>query len=266
MKRATFLAVAAALLAAIVPAGTSAFQAPKVTKMRLAVEITGIHLVDWHYQSSDELKAENPWVVGSGTQTLGFSSPKPLIYKAIAIDGKTPGGTALEPLTLLQLSAKPLKGSLRRKGSWRYNDPPPCGEGQCDGSGGAPIVRPKPSCPAKRREVPAGLEVSNPGGKGQRVLTVGFGLVSLNDVWSQCPPDMDGAKNSLALGQPRAVFLRGGVERISKLRRGAKLTLKGSAELGRGLTGESKTCPEMSGKGLKECAVTDVTVEVTRLR
>lgn len=262
MKRAIFLAVA--VLAAALPASAGAFAHPTVTTMRLAVEITGIHVVDWHYQSTDDLSAE-AWTVGSGTQTLGFSTPKPLPYRAIVTRGKLPGGGSLPPLQLQPLATKPLKGSLRRSGSFRHKEPAPCGEGQC--SGAAPTVRvEKGSCPAKRRPVKTYLEMTHPG-DGAEVLATTFGVVDVESAWSNCPPDVGGSRNNLTLANPRAVFLPNGIERIAKLRRGAKLTLKGSWERGAGESGETKQfAKKLTGKGMNQCAVTDVTVEITRLR
>jgi hypothetical protein len=167
----------------------------------------------------------------------------------------------LQPLS----SPRPLKGSLRRAGSLRYKSPPPCGEGQC--SGGASIIRTeKGSCPAKRPGVPIDLEMSKPGG-GAEQLTVGFGVVDAESPWSNCPPDVGGSRNNLTLANPRAVLLRDGPGRIASLRRGGKLTLKGSWERGATDGGESPKCEKrLAGEGMRQCAVTDVTVEVTRLR
>lgn len=265
MKRATLIVALAALLAAALPALARAYTPPQVTTMRLAVEITGIHLVDWHYQSTADLASAESWTVGSGAQTLGFQTPKPLPYRAIISRGRLPGGQPLEPLQLQPLSAKRLPGSLRRRGSFRYRQPPPCGEGQCSGS--APVVRvARGSCPALKRQLPVGLEVTRPGG-GAPALTVTFSAADLESPWANCAPDLDGSRNNLSLAQPRAVFLAKGVDRIAQLRRGGKLTLKGSVQLGAGDGRETKDrCPPLSGAGMKQCAVTDVTVEVTRVR
>ena len=72
-------------------------------------------------------------------------------------------------------------------------------------------------------------------------------------------------KRPLRLAQPRAVLLPGALARITKLRRGGSLTLKGSAELGAADGTEAKACPKLAGAGMRECATTDVTVEVKRL-
>ena len=51
------------------------------------------------------------------------------------------------------------------------------------------------------------------------------------------------------------------------LRRGQRITLKGSSELGYDGSKEREGCTRPSGRNAyAECAVTDVTVEVRRLR
>lgn len=248
----------------LLPAGASAL--PKVTTMKLAVEVTGVHLDDWHFQDEGFPDPERVWAVGSGTQTLAFSTPKPVLYNATVISGTIPGGASAPPLSLAKLSSAPLKGSLRRTAKWRTNDGNPCDtEGKCNPSEIAKPTHQKPSCPALRRGVPLTLETSSPGG-GAEVLTVGFLPVSgLSAPWPNCPPDIDGITRPLRLAQPRAVLIPGGIARISKLRRGGSLTLKGSAGLGAADGTESKACPKLAGIGLQECATTDVTVEVKRL-
>lgn len=260
MKRAIVLAAGVALLAALAPAGAAAFTPPKVTMMKLAVEITGIHVVDWHYQSTETLDPEEPWQVGSGTQTLGFSTPKPVIYGARLISGNVPGGNP-EPFALTGRSFGKMKSSLRRRATWRYNDGNPCGGEGCPQV--PPSTHPKPSCPAKRADLSATLELVGP--KRDR-LNLGFTALKVKNPWTNCPPDVDGARDRLSLAQPGAITLPAGIARLSKLRRGGKLTLKGSAEIGSDDRSESRKCPPMSGQGMRQCAVTEVTVEVTRLR
>jgi hypothetical protein len=283
MSRFTTLLIAAAIaLATAVPATAAAgsagprtpdaaarFAPPRVTSMRLAVEITGIHVVDWHLQEEGFPDPSRAWVAGKGTQTLGFSAPRPVVYLATAASGTTPDGTPLSPLAVVPLHEKPEKGSLRRRASWRHSDGPSCdSEGHCEDPVLVPPLHQTPSCPAKRLPVPVKLEVTGPAGAPVRnALTVSFASLGLDGLWNACPPDIDGAVRPLALAQPHAVTIPGGVGSIARLHRGQKVTLKGSYQ--RGITdrsAESRTCPRLGGIGQQECAVTDVTVEVTRLR
>lgn len=261
-------AVAAIVAVAAFPTAAGAFQAPKVTTMKLAVEITGVHLDDWHYQDEAFPDPERVWAIGGGAQTLGFSTPKPVPYNAIAMSGSVPGGVRLKPLVLSKLGFEPMKGSLRRSAKWRTNDGNPCDtEGSCDASAFEKPKHEKPSCPALRRDVGATLEVSRPGGVGPEVLAVGFLPVpDLAAPWKSCPPDIDGITRPLRLTQPRAVLIPSGVARIAGLRRGGSVTLKGSAELGYADGSEASKCPQLVGVGMRECGTTDVTVEVRRVR
>jgi hypothetical protein len=236
--------------------------------MTLAVELTGIHVDRWHYQGEGFPDPDASWAIGSGTQTLGFSTPRPLRYRAVVASGEVPGGGTLPPLQLQPLAAGGLlKGSLRRRAGWRYHDAEACDrEGGCEDAVLVPPVHLPPSCPAKRVPVPAQVGVERRAGSGLSVLSAKFEPLPLEGLWPNCPPDVDGARRPLALAQPASLGFAGAVARLRRLRPGEGATLK--AHLTRGAADGSATasCPPPGGPGLRECAVTDLTLEVTRLR
>jgi hypothetical protein len=240
-----------------------------IQHMTLAVEITGLHQDRWHLQEDGYPDANRIWYAGKGAQTLGFSTPKPVTYQAIAMSGSIPGGTRLSPLSMTHIGSKPLRGSLRRRTqSWQYSDGNPCDrEGGCEVNELIPPVHLPASCPERRLGVPANLETATSAGGRLAVLQVSFSPLTLEGLWPQCPPDMDVVKRPLTLAQPHTVALAGGIRAIGHLAKGESVTLKGAFRRG-GSTQSSETasCPAPSGVGLQECAVTDVTVEVKRLR
>lgn len=245
------------------------FSLPRVKQMTLAVEITGLHQVRWHLQDEGYPDPKRIWYSGKGSQTLGFSTPKPVTYRAAAMSGTTPDGTRLTPLALTPSAVKPMKGSLRRKYSgWQFSDGDPCDrEGGCEVNQLIPPLHHNPSCPERRLGVPATLETgATPDGK-LSVLQVSFSPLSLEGLWPECPPDMDGVSRPLTLAQPHTVALAGGIKAIAHLAKGQSVTLKGAFRRGASdASGETASCPTLSGAGKQECAVTDVTVEVKRLR
>jgi hypothetical protein len=221
--------------------------------MKLAVEITGVHLDDWHYQDEAFPDPERVWATGGGTQTLGFPIPKPVPYNAIAMSGSVPGGVRLKPLVLSKLGFKPMKGSLRRSGKWRTNDGNPRDtEGSCDAPPSkSPGTR---SRRARRCGATSGRrsKSASRAGVGPEFLTVGFLPVpDLAAPWKSCPPDIDGITRPLRLTQPRAVLIPSGIGRVAALRRGGSVTLKGSAELGYAEGSEAKRCPQLAGVGMR---------------
>lgn len=265
------IVVAAAVTALAAAPAAHAAAGFKAKRMTLSVELTGIHVVDWHVQDPNYPDPLTSWVVGKGTQTLGFSTRRPVRFKATAFSGRVPGGQSLPALVLQpQAAPRPLKGSLRRKGSWKYNDDSICDrEGGCDDSVLVPPVHLPASCPARTVQVPAVVDVSASGGNpASQMLFAKFnGPLQLDGLWSNCPPDMDAVKRPLALAQPPATLSFGrGAKRVARMRRGSTLTLKTQVERGATDGVISGSCPKLAGPGQQECAVTDLTLEIKRVR
>ena len=251
--RLTTLAAAAAALG--LATGAGAQSVPTVSRVDLEVDVTGIHVDRWHFADDGYPDAGRTWVEGKGTQTLGLSTRRPVRFHAMLVGGR---------LLLVPTAApKPLNGSLRRTQQWHHNDVEQCDrEGGCDGEVPVVPLHVKPNCPAKRVDVPASVQVT-PSAGGH--LKVTFGAMKL-DLWSNCPPDIEGIRRPLTLAQPLLLDFGAVAHRVGRLGRGETLTLKHSHQMGAtdGLLASS--CPALSGTGMHECAVTDITVEVTRVR
>lgn len=278
MARFPTLLIAALLAACLIAPGATAaphdqasaqrFSVPRLKQMTLAVEVSGRHRDRWHLQDDGYPDPNRIWYSGRGAQTLGFSTAKPVTYRATAMSGSTPDGTRLAPLVLTRVSSQPLRGSLGRKFSaWDFGDGNPCDrEGGCEENTLIPPLHHKPDCPEKRLDVPATLETgATADGKLSR-LQVSFAPLSLEGLWAECPPDMEGIGRPLSLAQPHTVALAGGVHAIIHLGVGDSVTLEGAFRRGASAaSGEAASCPTLSGVGQQECAVTSVTVKVKRL-
>ncbi len=238
---------------------------PQIRSLRLAVEITGLNVVDWHREDEGFPDPDRVWIQGEGSQTLGFSTPKPIVYLATTFSGTLPSDAPVSPLALVPLhAATPLKGSLRRHGSWHHGDGV-----LCDREGGCPegVVVPlhqKPNCPARRLPVAAVLATTGAGGRARDQVVLKSETTIPAGLWKNCPPDMEGERGEL-LGLPDQLVIPGAVRRISHLAKGRKVTLKAQLERGAADGAEAASCPPFTGVGFQQCAVTDVIVEVTRV-
>lgn len=261
------LACGAALAAAA--AATPAQAAPGDAVLQ--VEITGIHVVDWTYVTGGYPDECQGWTKGSGTQTTGIRTVAPIRYDLFDIGF----GKLLSPDT----RKARFKASAERSADWTEHRTPmtsactPCGPlseyGKCEEPGPdvAPLFvcrRQTPEAMAMLQMIPAGTEMED-------------GVVSLADVlvvtstaspsWTHCPPDFDGSPISMHAEQPLEVRIVGAkVQRLMNMRKGQKLTLKGDAERGFDGSREAETCKGAAGQAYHECAVTDMTVEVRRVR
>lgn len=265
-------------------------RAADTVKMQFAVEVTGIHVVDWVHDpgTTDTCKA---WSKGSGTQTTGFSTKRPVRYTGMKIVGKLPEIMRNAPrFTLLGFGrTSDFKATVERKGDWEEHLIPnqrpcvPCGPlseyGEC---GDAPLP-PAPLFSCGRRDIKAAganlaFVAKGSDDDGPVALTDALRVdlaASSDGLFPHCPPELaDGTGRELQQPDPREVsFVGAKVRKLQSLRVGQKITLKDSSEAG--YVSESEKAPReldacssatLSGPGYRECAITDVTVEVRRTR
>lgn len=276
--------VAALVLAATALALPAAASAGTVTK-RYAVEITGIHQVDWTYQSGATRDECADWSAGAGSQTTGFSTRRPVRYTATRTTGPRPKGFP----KVLWAPAREERAKItvaREVSDWNDHLAPgrcsPCElEGGCSGPAADRPQPPAPATDCRRRSLP-GQTLSTwfdtghgPGVDGDPlvgalgpVLQVQL-IAAVGDAYDRCYPDLH---EDLQLRTPDALPVTvTGAGRVLKLRPGRTITLKGSREKSVRIIGgvrDVKTsCPkQLGGEGYGECAVTDVSIEIRRLR
>jgi hypothetical protein len=262
------LALAGALVA---PALAQAAATPEY-----AVEVTGIHVVDWELRSEGYPAECKAWTHGRGTQTLGIRTTKAPRYMLLTIPGQ---GVLFSPST-----AGRFAGAAQREVTvWKDHGVPqtaactPCGPlseyGKCDESADGDLLAPLFDC--RTRKSPgtavlslalAGQQVSPDGPAAlANTLTVTTGVAA---DYPNCPPTVTGTGPGLKAAQPTDVSIVGAqVQRLLRLRPGQKLTLKGSEERGHAAGQESRSCSAPAATaGYSECAVTEITVEIRRLK
>ena len=276
------LGAVVALATLLAPSGAHAAKG----EMKLAVEVTGIHVVDWSNRGKDAPNPCKAWIKGAGSKTIGFSTRRPVRYTAFS----TPRiGDVRPQFVLLGGTNARYRATVARKGDWVENTIPqtaqctPCGPlseyGECQAAD-TPIA---PLWDCRRKQVAKPTALLTFVGAGQNDGEVASLVDRLNvqmtaptgGLYPHCPPELaDGTGRELHTPDPLAVDILGAAaRRLTKLRPGRKITLKGDAERGYveadGVPSrELKTCSDatLAGTGYRECAVTDVTVEVRRLR
>jgi hypothetical protein len=276
------------LVLVALPGGARAADQPK----RYSVDVTGIHHVDWAYEDAGAGAECGNWSRGSGSQTIGFSHTRPDRYTLTALPKAMRKYLPKEAPAKLWVPARlgMAKVALQREvEGWTDHLAPgrctPCEqEGGCDGPAPDPIPPPAPptDCPRRSQKSPIAVNFY-PDGK---IPVDDDGLVApledrhpafavepglkVGDGYARCYPDLHRLK--LQTGDPFRVSLQP-VSRILGLRAGGSVTLKASAQHytvtppGGGKATQAIRCPAaLAGPGLRDCAVTDVTVVVRRLR
>lgn len=289
----TFLLAALMLAAtALGAAAAPAAQALTTTDMTFRVEITGIHDVQWSYKSLGWPDRCKSWTDGSGTQTIGISTRRPMTFRATRFDGRLPRAMKDVPrFTLLGPFGRPrYRATVERQGDWREHVRPstpectPCGPlseyGQCEGEQ-APFVplqrcgrHDLPEATTSVELVPAGTADAD----DELLVSLGDAVkvelrTSLSGLFAQCAPNVQGGR-SLAQPEPLPLAVGGAkVRALKTLRVGRTLTLRASAQkalLQVPEVGESR--PEacsprtLAGDGYRECATTEATIEIRRTR
>ncbi|ADB49859.1 hypothetical protein [Conexibacter woesei] len=262
------LAASAIALAALTAPSAHAASTPTYT-----VDVTGIHVVDWRYQTDnypDECKA---WVKGSGTATLGIRTTKPARYMLLAFPGMAP--------QLLMSKLGRYAGVAQRTASdWEDHAIPqtsactPCGPlseyGECSEPG--PPLAPLHDCRRRNGIASAAVSLIEAGKSRERngpaalvdALRVDTSVVAR---FPSCPPTQLTEGPGMRSENAREVSIVGPkVRRIRRLARGQKITLHGSVERSFAGGRETQRCSKPAGgAGYSECAVTDVTVEIKRV-
>jgi hypothetical protein len=261
------LAAAGALVA---PALAQAASTPEY-----AVEVTGIHVVDWELRGEGYPAECKAWVHGRGTETLGVRTTTAARYMLLTIPGAG-------PMFSMSKAGRYAGSAQRELQEWKDHAVPqtsactPCGPlseyGTCDADGAGDLLAPLFDCRARKGVGGAVVSLAlagQPIGEDEPVALTDTVRVatSVGATFPNCPPTQNGGPG-LKAEQPTEVSIVGAqVKRLLRLRRGQKLTLKGSEERGfaAGKTSQSCSAPAAT-VGYSECAVTDTTVEIRRLR
>jgi hypothetical protein len=265
MNTLTKLILAAALAAAaLVPVGVASAGPPKVEFTRYKVEVTGIVIDDWHYQSRGWGTGEGG-ARGAGTETIGFSTRRPVRFLGVVQSGSVRGfklgNFSIAPLGRLQ----PLRGSIVRTGSYRTDDGMPVCEGgpqYCPDEGPGP--QPSFQCPRLKRKLPYRLGADT---DAEETVKLRLEIDLPSRPYADCHPDHDHGSNTLLADSPIDWYWYANA--LKYLERGERDTYRVDRELF--LNGDSepkRRCPKSwdSGVGFKQCVVYDYTVEIRRIR
>jgi hypothetical protein len=269
---ATLLAVAGLALGGTVSAASAApFRSAQKT---LTVEVTGIHVLDWHRQSDGYGEPDREWSEERGTETYGIRTPRPLRYDATTFSGRPPGGLELPPIVLSPGGATELRGVVQRRLVKRWNEIGYCGGeyGECTGQERTGVQSTSRRCGPTSVRQGVTFDSTAPSGRpdAREIL---LGLPTANAVFDACER-VGGAHGGSLADQlpPDKLFLPGALHRIRRLGRGGKATFRASFERGwragalNPAIEDLERCPQLTGPGLQGCAIAELTIEVTRAR
>lgn len=273
--RTRLLAAIAALPLLLLCIGAGPAQALRSNRALLAVEVTGIHVLDWHSQSEGFQDPTREWDDERGTQTYGFSAAKPLRYEATTFSD-VPRGMDLPPLLLRPLGAgvPRLRGSVSRSIDERRNLIARCGGelGPCTGQERSGVESRRWRCGPKRVPQTLEFDVTAPSGRPDERIVL-LGLPPASPVYDACRAQGGQTPGAVGDSFPRSDWVvPGAVRRLRALRRGQRVSFRleheygWASEFAGGLPRTLRRCPPRSGEGHQGCVVTDVTVEVTRVR
>jgi len=238
----------------------------KISKSTYKVEVTGIHVYDWHEQSLSYPNSGDPWTTERGTVTYGFSTPKPYRFNGMKVTGDAPG-----PVKLPGFQWTPAIGTtgFRFKAAYqqnyvnRHNVPLSCGGelGPCTGNEKSGVETTAKKCRKLNQRAPFRLDYDSEG-KNPNVSLVLESDPSMDDFCGSSYPAMNSVTN---LPKFR---LNTGLDDIAAMKKGEHREWNGKKELGRtsAYAHDLKKCPPMSGSGSQQCWTTEVKLEITRVK
>lgn len=248
-----------------------AFSSVANAKLRLVeskykVELNGIHVHDWYEQDEPFPATDRVWETERGTITSGFTTKRPVIFKGTRYIGKVPG-VELPEFTFHPMSEMVTKADNAAKVTAKKNWVPECGGelGECDGSEKSGVETTNRKCRKANAKLPFRLEHGE--GRNAR-LDLSFGFHPSNRDFCGKKFEFFNSVDRL----PEKMGLGRGLELISKMKKGQTRTWKGSKETGEtfdfrfGVPKTVKKCPAMSGTGIRRCWITDMRIDITRIR
>ena len=238
----------------------------KVVKTQYRVELTGIHVHDWHEQSSDYGQSNRAWTQEKGTIIHGFHTKgRGVLFRGMEFKGKLPPQLRGIPMQLTPVGRPVAKANSRQKITIKRNRLPDCGGelGECTGNEPRGVKTTSKQCSNPNARRPFSFEYDK---KKPLKLTFPFEAGDYDFCGRKYP------YYSSISELPRGLRVYGGIERIAGMKRGERETMKFSREIGEVVPPDSydvkvvKKCPSMSGPGIKRCWTTDLTYEIVRLK
>lgn len=248
-------------------AGSLAQGQVKLVKSLYRVELTGIHLHDWHSQSAEYPRSDREWSTETGTITSGFHTRgKGILFRGMQYKGRNlPPALAKIPFQFYPLQGAVAKAHNRHRITIKRNLIPACGGelGECTGNEPRGVKTTSKKCGKPNARRPFALDYDE-----RSPLMLEFPFDQSN--YSFCGKDYPYFASITDM--PSKLRVYGGTDRIAGMKRGQRETMKFSKESGEVVPPDSnevrvvKKCPPMSGPGTQRCWTTDITYEITRIR
>lgn len=238
----------------------------KLEKSLYRVELTGIHVHDWYGQSDGYPRSDREWWTEKGEIISGFHTRgKGILFRGMQYTGNVPPGLDEIPFQFYPLQGTVAKAHNRQKITIKRNLIPACGGelGECSGNEPKGIKTTSRKCSKPNARRPFSLDYSD-----LAPLVMEFPFDPSDAQF--CGKDYPYFASIREMPKRLRVF--GGIDRIAKMKRGQKETMKFSKEHGEIVPPDSseiqrvKKCPAMSGRGTKRCWTTDITYTIRRIK
>ncbi|MDQ2699912.1 MAG: hypothetical protein M3Y23_01140, partial [Actinomycetota bacterium] len=262
------LAIVAVLFTGLAVTSVASSEDFKILRSKYKVEVTGLYENTWQGQTSGYPRSDTPWSQEKGKVTAGFRTVKPWTFVGSKFQGDLPGPTKLPKFQLMAAAPTVTKSKNRAQFKRKINYVAMCGGelGECDGTEKSGVESTSRSC-QKPGRVPLDFDFDADGFKP--LITVGFGFHQSMDTF--CGKKYPGENSITDLKKP--FRMKNGVDEIAGLEKGEKMVRVGSREQG-WIGGDGhpdgarhvKQCPQMSGVGSRQCWVTDIRIEVKRVK
>ena len=224
---------------------------------------------DWQGQTAGFPESNQPWSTETGNITAGFRSQGGWIFRGTKFKGDLPGKTPLPKFQFFPSRATITKSNNRASYKRKINYVPQCGGelGECSGDEKSGIESTSRNCKRPNSRIP--IEFVYDKGGFTPVIKVVFGSHrSMNDF---CGPKYGGEASIDQL--PKTLKIPRALDDIAELERGQQIVRTTTVE--RGWVGGDghpdgarnlKKCPAMSGVGSRQCWITDIRVEIKRIK
>jgi hypothetical protein len=239
----------------------------RVVESKYRVELNGLYVHDWHDEEAEYPDPDEVWTTERGTITSGFSTGKGIVFKGTKFVGEAPRGIDLPEFQFYPVGRLVAKAHNTQKVVEKQNFVPSCGGelGECTGAEKSGVETISKKCRKPNAKLPFELDFER---RSRADLSFGF-HPSNHDFCGEKFPFFDSVDRL-----PERMGIANALDIISRMKRGQTRSWRGSKEIGEisewkfGLQPPRtvKKCPAMTGEGTQRCWITEMRIDIKRIR